>query len=228
LVTRSGNARAGLHGSPGAARYRARSGPALAALSLSTLIAVIICVASAARFGNVLDYAGPNLTSSQLIVYAPIGNVQTNGSQQIFTGATAAQMAAGVKTAKEIAADLGTTGMIALDTSSVGLQHASPGRSWNGQIYVATPQLLKAFGISPCEINPDADILTMRPGLSTTRRGATCARWPRPGRAAPPAARSRRRPRVRSGLPAPWLASWAATSRRSASSAAIRSTACRR
>ena len=53
------------------ARYRARSGPALAAISLSTLIAVIICVASAARFGNVLDYTGPNLTSSQLIVYAP-------------------------------------------------------------------------------------------------------------------------------------------------------------
>ncbi len=43
------------------ARYRARSGPALAAISLSTLIAVIICVASAARFANALDYAGPNL-----------------------------------------------------------------------------------------------------------------------------------------------------------------------
>jgi hypothetical protein len=73
-----------------------------------------------------------------------------------------------VKTAQEIAADLGTTSMIALDTSSVGLQHASPGRSWSGQIYVRTPQLLKAFGISASEINPDADILTMRPGLSTT------------------------------------------------------------
>jgi putative ABC transport system permease protein len=144
------------------ARYRARSGPALAAISLSTLIAVIICVASAARFGNVLDYAGPNLTSSQLIVYAPVGNPQSN------TGPTAAQAAAGVKTAREIAADLGTTTMIALDTSSAGLQHASTGRSWSGQIYVATPQLLKAFGISPSEINPNADILTMRPGLSTT------------------------------------------------------------
>jgi putative ABC transport system permease protein len=32
---------------------------------------------------------------------------------------------------------------------------------------VATPQLLKAFGISQSEIKPDADILTMRPGLST-------------------------------------------------------------
>src|ERR1700730_11146465 len=53
------------------ARYRARSGPALAAISLSTLIAVIICVAGAARVGHVLDDVGPNLTSSQLIVYAP-------------------------------------------------------------------------------------------------------------------------------------------------------------
>jgi putative ABC transport system permease protein len=151
------------------ARYRARSGPALAAISLSTLIAVIICVASAARFGNVLDYAGPNLTSSQLIVYAPVGNVPFGqGNDPGPSGPTAAQLAAGVKTAKEIAADLGTTTLIALDTSNAGLQHASPGRSWSGQIYVGTPQLLKAFGISQSEINTGADFLTMRPGLSTT------------------------------------------------------------
>ena len=151
------------------ARYRARSGPALAAISLATLIAVIICVLSAARFGNVLDYAGPNLTSSQLIVYAPVGPLgQGNRPGPGSSGPTAAQMAAGVKTAQEIAADLGTTSMIALETSNVGLQHAAPGRSWSGQIYVATPQLLKAFGISQSEINPDADFLTMRPGLSTT------------------------------------------------------------
>jgi putative ABC transport system permease protein len=150
------------------ARYRARSGPALAAISLSTMIAVLICVASAARFGNVLDYAGPNLTSSQLIVYAPVGNVPFGqGNDPSPSGPTAAQMAAGVKTAKEIAADLGTTSMVTLDTSSVSLQHAASGRSWSGQVYVATPQLLKAFGISPSEINPNADILTMRPGLST-------------------------------------------------------------
>jgi putative ABC transport system permease protein len=77
-------------------------------------------------------------------------------------------MAAGEKTAKEIAADLGTTSMITLDTTSAGLTHAAGGRSWSGQIYVATPQLLKAFGISQSEVNPDADILTMRPGLSAT------------------------------------------------------------
>ena len=55
------------------ARYRARSGSALAAISLGVLIAALVCVLSAERYGNVLDYAGPNLASDQLIVYTPNG-----------------------------------------------------------------------------------------------------------------------------------------------------------
>ena len=51
------------------ARYRVRSGAALGAISLSVLIAVIICVVAGARFGNALDYAGPNLAANQLIAY---------------------------------------------------------------------------------------------------------------------------------------------------------------
>jgi putative ABC transport system permease protein len=134
-------------------------------LSLSTLIAVIICVVSAARFGDVLDYAGPNLSSNQLIVYAP-GN--TNGrSAAPDDNPTAAQIAAAPTVAKDIAAGLGTTSLVPLETSNANLNHAANGRSWSGQIYVATPQLLSAFGIKQSEINPDADILTMRPGLST-------------------------------------------------------------
>jgi putative ABC transport system permease protein len=146
------------------ARYRARSGPALAAISLSTLIAVIICVASAARFANALDYTGPNLTSSQLIVYAPCPGDCSGPNGPVPPGVSMAQAQ---KVAKEIAGALGTTSMITLESTSAGLTHAAPGRSWSGQIYVATPQLLKAFGISQSEVNPDADILTMRPGLST-------------------------------------------------------------
>ena len=146
------------------ARYRARSGPALAAISLSTLIAVIICVASAARFGNVLDYAGPNLTSGQLIVYAPCPGDCSGPNGPVPPGVSMAQAR---KVAKEIAADLGTTNMVTLESTSAGLTHAAPGRSWSGPIYVATPQLLKAFGISQSEVNPHADILTMRAGLST-------------------------------------------------------------
>ena len=54
-------------------RYRARSGSALAAISLGVLIAVLVCVLTAQRYGNVLDYAGPNVASNQVIVYTPNG-----------------------------------------------------------------------------------------------------------------------------------------------------------
>jgi putative ABC transport system permease protein len=153
------------------ARYRARSGPALAAISLSTLIAVIICVVSAARLGNALDDAGPNLTSSQLIIYAPdASNGGTGKETGKLSGQSTAPPVAMAKTrqvADEIAAALGTTNMVTLESTSACLIHAAAGRTWSGNIYVATPQLLSAFGITQSQINPDADILTTRPGLST-------------------------------------------------------------
>ena len=61
------------------ARYRARSGAALGAISISVLIAVIICVIAAARFGNALDYVGPNLAPDQLVVYPHGSNAQLAG-----------------------------------------------------------------------------------------------------------------------------------------------------
>jgi putative ABC transport system permease protein len=162
------------------ARYRARSGPALAAISLATLIAVIVCVASAARFGNVLDYAGPNLTSSELYVHAPQaagpggqptgpGAGQQSGQQSDQqSGPAPVSMARAQQVAKQIDADLGATAsMVTLETTSASLTHAALGRAWSGPVYVATPQLLHAFGISPAQVSPDADILTMRPGLSS-------------------------------------------------------------
>ena len=55
---------------------------------------------------------------------------------------------------------------MALDTTSATLSHNGPGRSWSGPVYVGTPALLKAFGIDPSTIEPNADVLSMRPGLS--------------------------------------------------------------
>jgi hypothetical protein len=72
-VARSCTYPAGHHRDPHRAsrrhRHRRRNREALAAISLSTLIAAIICVVGAARFSSALDDVGPNLTSSQLIVY---------------------------------------------------------------------------------------------------------------------------------------------------------------
>ena len=145
------------------ARYRARSGPALAAISLSVLIASIVGVVSAARFGDALDYVGPNLTSSQLIVYPP-GHDNPNGPPP-----TASQLATTRTTAQRIAASLDDRYLITLETPSGSLQYGGTGRGFSGTTYVATPQLLNAFGITPAQVNPDADFLTMRPGLSTTQ-----------------------------------------------------------
>jgi putative ABC transport system permease protein len=149
-------------------RYRSRSGPALAAIALATLIAVIVCVETAGRFANVLDYAGPNLTSSQLVVYsAPAaGTVLSGPNGQQVQGPTLS-IADQAKVADTIARSLGNASIVTLYSTSAGLTHAASGRSWSGQIYLATPQLLSLFGISPSQVNPEADILTMRPGLST-------------------------------------------------------------
>jgi putative ABC transport system permease protein len=143
-------------------RYRARSGSALAAISIGILIAVIISVVSAARFANVLDYAGPNLASNQIIVYTGGGGCQGQCGQ----GATVSQIRSLSAKAHAIAADLGSRDAVELESTDANLNHAASGRSWSGPLYVATPQLLHAFGISASQFSPTADILSMRPGLS--------------------------------------------------------------
>jgi putative ABC transport system permease protein len=145
-------------------RYRARSGSALAAISIGILIAVIISVATAARYADVLDYAGPNLASNQLIVYTPNG--QGGGSGGPAPSTAPASMRSLSAKAHAIAADLGSRDVVELDTTSASLIHAESGRNWSGPLYVATPQLLHAFGITASQYSPTADILTMRPGLS--------------------------------------------------------------
>jgi putative ABC transport system permease protein len=152
------------------ARYRARSGPALAAISLSTLIAVIICVVATVRFGNVLDDVGPNLSSRQLIVYPPsapsVKGTKSSGPSGQSTAAPVS-MARARHVAGEIAVSLSTTSMVTLESTSACLIHAAAGRTFSGALDVATPRLLSAFGIRQSQINPGADILTSRAGLST-------------------------------------------------------------
>lgn len=156
------------------ARYRARSGSALAAISVGVLAAVIVVLAAAARYGNVLDYAGPNLTANQLLLQPslpptgqPIYQRQPTGklakvASQPTTLPSSAQLAT---SAKRIARGLGGQ-LIALESPDAGLAGRQGGRNWDGNIYVATPRLLEAFGITSSEIDPDADFLSSRPGLT--------------------------------------------------------------
>jgi putative ABC transport system permease protein len=154
------------------ARYRARSGSALSAISLGVFIAALVCILTAQRYGNVLDYAGPNVASNQVIVYTPGhgggpgGGGPGSGPGGSSPSGNASTPQAQAAVAQNIARALGSDTVIELDQAGASLQHAAAGRSWSGPIFVATPQLLQAFGIKASDVNPDADILTMRPGLS--------------------------------------------------------------
>ncbi len=61
-------------------RYRARSGPALAAVTFAVFLATGICLVASAKFSDPLNWSGPNLSGRQLIV----------GTQQSLGGGTIA------------------------------------------------------------------------------------------------------------------------------------------
>ena len=180
------------------ARYRARSGSALAAISVGVLVAVIVMLAAAARYGNVLDYAGPNLASDQVALHAdtpaPAGTVirTPSGKLRVQKAPSGAAATPGelARHARDIAKELNAQ-LIPLESPNADLNATQGGRSWSGQIYVATPQLLRAFGITSSELDPNADVLSSRPGLAgvsgmTLTYGANSGASGSPGSGLPP------------------------------------------
>ena len=153
------------------ARYRARSGAALAAISLGILIAMVVALVAAARYADVLDYAGPNLASSQLVVYTPTGSSGNIGPGiPLPTPPSAGQLNKMASVADTIGTQVGSHQPTELLSTTATLLRAASGQNFSGPVYVATPRLISAFGVKPSQIKPDADILTMRPTLSTVTK----------------------------------------------------------
>jgi len=161
------------------ARYRSRSGAALAAVSFAVFLATIAIVIASVRYDDALDYIAPNMASNQLILYSP-----GNDPSQYQPGqpTPAARLAAARQEADMLAAQLHGSAPLELDLA-VSLNVPAPGqptanqsgalillhgRGVAGLMYVATPALLKTFGISASEVNPAADVLTARAGLPPT------------------------------------------------------------
>jgi putative ABC transport system permease protein len=151
------------------ARYRARSGAALAATSLAVLIAMFIALLATNRYTDGLDYVGPNLPPNQLIVYTAGNNAGTSSGRVL---PTAKQADAGRATAASIAAALGTRDVLALQTpvapTDVGLIRVGSAAQDTIDLYVATPALLRHYGINPGAIAPTTAVVTSRPGLAGT------------------------------------------------------------
>jgi len=161
-------------------RYRARSGAAMAAVSFAVFIATLAIVIASVRFDDALDYVAPNMASNQLILYTP-GNDPTQYQPGQFT--PPAKLAAARNEADTLARQLHAAAPLELDLAvsphvaeqgqptqnQYGTLLSLHGRGGGGEfMYVATPALLKAFGISASEVNPAADVLTVRAGLPST------------------------------------------------------------
>jgi putative ABC transport system permease protein len=150
------------------ARYRARSGSALSAISLGIMIAVIICAVAVARYSNVFDFVGPNMTANAMNVYSPpAAGTPLSGPNGSSTAPVPPSLSAQEASVHAIASAVGASKVVELDQPAVNLQSPSAnGRQWNGPIYVATPALLRTYGIDPSSIPSNVDILSSRPGLA--------------------------------------------------------------
>ena len=174
-------------------RYRARTGAALAAATFAVFLAVLTCILASARFGDPLRYADPNLAANQLIIYEPHG--LGSGYSGLGPAPTPAQQQALEAKVNALAASFHARFVLPLDSAGrpnpgpVSLtvsvnqaatlwQATSTGTltraeaiskdkvNYQGPLYVATPALLRAFGIGPGQVAPDTDILTTRAGLA--------------------------------------------------------------
>ena len=144
-------------------RYRARSGAALAATTFAVFLAMGICLVASTKFDNPLNWTGPNLSGSQLIVYTQ--QSQGGGTISQLSSPQTARLAGQVDS---LAASLHTRSVpleSAVTLYQVGTPQNSPS-NFTGTVYVATPQLLATYGIKASQIAPGTDILTMRPGLA--------------------------------------------------------------
>jgi putative ABC transport system permease protein len=160
-------------------RYRARSGAALAATCFAVFLAMLVCMVASIRFSDILDWTGPNLTASQLIVYTSYYPTSVGPG----TAPTAAQLEVLHAKVDSFAVSLDARALLALDEAGTAvpavpgspggllqgatLQASPPGGKFTGPVYVATPALLAEYGIKPSQIRADTDVLTMRPGLAS-------------------------------------------------------------
>ncbi len=145
-------------------RYRARSGAALAAATFAVFLAVVICLVGGERTANPLRPSGPNLSSSQLVVTA--GRSPSPGMMVPLTSAQEASLG---RRLNNLAVSLGARFVVPLEfagTLSVAGVPQGSNNNFAGAVYVATPQLLAAYGIKASQVAPGTDFLTARPGLA--------------------------------------------------------------
>jgi putative ABC transport system permease protein len=161
------------------ARYQARSGAAVAAITLALGIAAAVVVTAAAEEKRQNERAAtelPNLSNRQIRVYA--GATQDPDAIP-FPTQTPAQLARSEASVRELATGLDQAAVIRLRKAlqpglspivtpegdqaiiAVGFARRVGERAWTREsgLYVATPALLRHLGIDPATVDPSADFL---------------------------------------------------------------------
>jgi putative ABC transport system permease protein len=178
------------------ARYQARSGAALAAVGLAIGIAATIAISASAQQSNDRSYTHGNLPSNQLIVWID-GNTNAPGNEkavpapaQTDNGPTQQQIDTMRTTAAAIAKTLGAGSAVELDSLRIPTADVTPGAPPEANVaslvqptnenghsgyrnvtvpLLATPALLRMYGISSGDVPPGAQILTSRDDLAGSK-----------------------------------------------------------
>ena len=163
-------------------RHQARSGAGLAAISLGLAVAGIVVIATAASQPTAAE---GNLSDRQLLV-----TVETQGDMDpLIPDRTPAETAAIDAAVGRFAAALGTSTVVPLEASVAsggerrldvagrpgrvpvhvlaedsGSEDVRGLRDISGRLYVATPEILRYYGLGPGAIGPGTDVLTPHRG----------------------------------------------------------------
>jgi putative ABC transport system permease protein len=145
------------------ARYRARSGAALAAVSFAVFLAMLVGLLATGRYSDALDYAGPNLSADEMLV-RPAATGEDIGDGKVLHPKSAAPDEATMRSAAAaIAQALGSDDILALQDSGATVLQGLRGDP--GTIWVATAEVLRHYGIDPAAVSADTDLITSRDGL---------------------------------------------------------------
>lgn len=162
------------------ARYRTRSSAALAAISLVLGIAATIVI-STTNVERTADVG--NLSASQLLITEEGSRIRELASVR-----TPAQVEAIRAQVNRVVAPLDDPAVIELKMAVDPDEQPRPGRRGNtsrhavqvgdgprtanpGPLFVATPQLLRLYGIDPDAVDPNTEVLTTRAGEIGLRFG---------------------------------------------------------
>jgi putative ABC transport system permease protein len=162
------------------ARYRTRSAVMLAAISLALGMATAVII-SVTKTEHEADLG--NLSDSQLLI-----TVQGSRIRELVTTRSPAELEQLQAQVYQLTASLDDPIVINLQMAVDPDETPSPGRRGNtwrhavwvgegertanpGPLFVATPALLRYYGIDPAAVDPNTDVLTIREGEVGFRRG---------------------------------------------------------